>query len=274
MFSGNLRKMKTELRGSQNLASYTLNLNGELVDLNSLVGNKISLEFEGSINCVSCGISIKKTYNSGYCYKCFSRLPECDICIVKPELCHFSNGTCRDSVWGEKNCFMPHYIYIANSSGIKVGITRETQIPIRWIDQGAIQAVPIIKVSNRLQSGLIEKLISSSLNDKTNWRKMLKNEVDIEDLEIARDNVFDQFGYELDDFEQSFGESEMEFLEQETVTEISYPVIKYPTTVKSMSFDKTPLIEGELWGIKGQYLILDTGVINIRKHSGYNIKIK
>jgi hypothetical protein len=50
-------------------------------------------------------------------------------------------------------------------------------------------------------------------------------------------------------------------------------VIKYPTKVVSLNFDKTPVISGVLEGIKGQYLLLDVGVLNIRKFSSYNLTL-
>lgn len=266
MFKGHLRKMDS---GLSNPVEYQLVLGEERVGLNQYLGRKVSLEFIGEINCINCGKDLKKTYAGGYCFNCSQTLARCDLCILKPELCHFHKGTCREPEWGEANCMIPHYVYLSNTSELKVGITRTTQVPTRWIDQGAIAALPILKVSTRLQSGIFEVLISDFVSDKTNWRKMLKGEISSLDLKLERDQLFDQVGEQLDELESEYGEDQIEILEDEEVVNIEYPVLEYPQTVKSLSFDKLPKVEGTLLGIKGQYLIFDIGVINIRKHTGY-----
>lgn len=257
LFTGQILKMKTSLEEGR--AFYTLNLGESSIQMNSLVGGSIRLEFTGEIRCIATGEKIKKTYAQGYSYKAFSTLPQCDICIVKPELCHFEKGTCRDPKWGEKHCFKPHIIYLSLTSGPKVGITRQTQVPTRWIDQGATQAIPLARVKNRLQSGLVEQYLTHYIGDKTNWRKMLQGEEEKIDLEYLRDEM-------LGHLEMS--SLEYEELEDEPIS-ITYPVEEYPQRIKSLSFDKSPLVQGKLLGIKGQYLILDSGVFNIRRHQGY-----
>lgn len=263
MISGNILKMKTKLDGSTPL--YNLPLSDESVFMNDIVGKKISMKFDGIINCIATGEQIKKSFNQGYSYKSFMTLAECDTCIIKPELCHYAKGTCRDPKWGEEHCFIPHYIYLAVSSDLKVGITRHTQVPNRWIDQGASFALPILKVRDRKTSGLIEVEIARAYKDKTNWQKMLKNEIPDIDLHEMKEEVFEEFGDVLDSFDVEEVET--------TVTKIEYPVLEYPKKVKSLGFDKQSLVEGQLLGIKGQYLILDTGVINMRKHQGYRINL-
>lgn len=259
---GNILKMETELK---DVVQYTLPIGKEKLPMNPIIGKKISLKFDGVINCISTGEKVNKTYGQGYSFKAFKTLAQCDMCLVKPETCHYWDGTCREPEWGEKHCMIPHYIYLSVASGLKVGITRETNIPYRWMDQGAIQALPILKVKNRYTSGLIEVELSKSYADKTNWRKMLKGDVEEVDLFSIQEEIFDSFGNLLDDYEA-------EDLDEEIV-EISYPIESVPEKISSLSFDKTPLIEGTLTGIKGQYLILDTGVLNIRKHNGYSIKL-
>jgi hypothetical protein len=266
MFKGHLRKMDS---GLSNPVEYQLVLGEERVGLNQYLGRKVSLEFIGEINCINCGKDLKKTYAGGYCFNCSQTLARCDLCILKPELCHFHKGTCREPEWGEANCMIPHYVYLSNTSELKVGITRTTQVPTRWVDQGAISALPIIKVSTRLQSGIFEVMLSELVSDKTNWRKMLKGETSPIDLKLERDQLFDQVGEQLDELESEYGEDQIEILEDEEVVNIEYPVLEYPQTVKSLSFDKLPKVEGTFLGIKGQYLIFDIGVINIRKHTGY-----
>ncbi|MGR9101083.1 MAG: DUF2797 domain-containing protein, partial [Gammaproteobacteria bacterium] len=218
-----------------------------------------------------CGRKIKKSFNQGYCYPCFTTLAQCDICIVKPEQCHYHKGTCREPEWGESHCMQQHFVYLATSSGVKVGITRHTQIPTRWIDQGAVEALPILKVASRYISGLAEIAIARHVNDKTGWQRMLKNHVDVIDLTAKRDELFEICRDELKEIEDRFGEGGLTRLPDEKPVKIVYPVLKYPDKVKSFNLDKTPLIEGVLLGIKGQYLIFDSGVINIRKYAGYEV---
>lgn len=161
--------------------------------------------------------------------------------------------------------------YLANSSGIKVGITRGTQIPTRWIDQGASEALPIFKVANRLLSGKIEMAIKEHVSDRTDWRKMLKGSPEHVDLAAKRDKLVRLAEKELKKIEKEFGKSEIELLDDKQIN-IEFPIENYPEKVKSLNFDKTPEIEGLLQGIKGQYLIFDIGVLNIRKFGGYLIE--
>jgi hypothetical protein len=201
------------------------------------------------------------------------RLAECDMCIVKPETCHYDAGTCREPEWGLQHCMQPHYVYLANSSGIKVGITRGSQIPTRWIDQGASQALPIFRVASRYQSGLLEVIIKQHVSDRTDWRKMLKGDAEPLDLAAMRDQLAEQCSKPVAELQSRFGAENIDFLPAEPMAEIKYPVEQYPEKVKSLNLDKSPLVEGVLTGIKGQYLILDSGVINIRKYSGYKLEV-
>ena len=264
---GRLLKMQSEF---QSPVKYALPLGDHLLPLNPLIGQVLRMKFEGKILDIYDGKPIKKSYGQGYSYKNFITLARCDSCIVKPELCHFERGTCREPEWGEANCFIPHYIYLANTSGLKVGITRETQIPTRWIDQGAISALPLLKVPNRKASGLIEIEIKKEMNDKTNWRQMLKGDVPDIDLLLEKENLFDSLGEGLGDLLDYLSAQEIEA----NVTMIQYPVQSLPPKINSLGFDKNPLVEGTLLGIKGQYLIFDTGVLNIRKHQGHVIELK
>jgi hypothetical protein len=184
---------------------------------------------------------------------------------MRPETCHYHLGTCREPKWGLSNCFTPHIVYLANSSGVKVGITRKTNTPSRWIDQGAISALPILEVKTRLESGLIEKSLKSFITDKTNWRAMLKNETEPADLVTARASLLGQISSLVDEIDaKTFPDD---------VINIDYPVLKYPTKVVSLSFDKIPVISGVLNGIKGQYLLLESGVLNVRKFSSYHLTL-
>ncbi|MFC1747439.1 DUF2797 domain-containing protein [Pseudomonadota bacterium] len=270
---GNLRKMVTSLESPVKYQLLLCNEQGDHhVDMNAHIGHSIRLNYCGEINCVHCGRKTKKSFGQGHCYPCFRDLPQCDGCIMKPETCHFDAGTCRDPEWGQANCFQDHYVYLANSSGVKVGITRGTQIPTRWMDQGATQALPIFRVNNRLQSGLVEVALKKHVADKTDWRKMLKGIANPVELQEARETLVAQCSEELDEIRARCGDDAISYLPDEALVDIAFPVNEYPEKVKSFNFDKTPQIDGILNGIKGQYLILDTGVINIRKFGGYRVE--
>lgn len=252
---------------------YQLPVDDALLAMNPHIGGGLRLDFQGEINCIACGRKTSKSFAQGYCYPCFTSLAECDMCIVRPETCHFDAGTCRDPEWAQQHCMQAHYVYLANSSGIKVGITRGSQVPTRWIDQGASQALPVFKVASRYQSGLLEVALKQHVSDRTDWRKMLKADAEPQDLASIRDQLVEACSGELAELRQRFGEEQVVYLADEPVVEIQYPVERYPEKVKSFNLDKTPQVEGRLMGIKGQYLILDGGVINIRKYSGYKLAV-
>lgn len=270
MKSLDLHKMNCEL-GSP--IKYRLLSGDDCIEMNDLIGHTIQIHHTGEIHCIACGRRTNKSFSQGYCYPCFRKLPECDSCIVSPEKCHFDQGTCRDEDWGRQHCMQPHIIYLSNTSGVKIGITRQSQIPTRWIDQGAVQALPILRVASRFQSGLLEVAFKQHVADKTNWRRMLKNDTDELDLPVMRDRLMELCASDITQSQQRFGEDSVEFLEQD-VTVLEYPVQRYPDKVASLNLDKTPQIRGTLEGIKGQYLLLDSGVINIRRHGGYQVEIE
>jgi len=273
--TGALRKMRVELDSP---VRYRLPLGQEEVALNPLIGSPLTLTHTGKINCINCGRDTSKSFNQGYCFPCFKTLAECDMCIMRPETCHFHLGTCRDEAWAGNHCMQPHYVYIANSSGLKVGITRGNQLPTRWIDQGARQAVAIFKVRNRFHSGLLEDAIKKHVSDRTDWRKMLKDSAESVDLGTEAKRLIGEARNDIDKLRKSGVETGQEPLDWEEldqdVLEIEYPVNVYPEKVKSFNFDKTPTVGGVLNGIKGQYLIFDGGVINMRKFAGYEINLQ
>ena len=252
-------------------AQYSLRLDDAEIALNPLLGKRLRLEYLGAIHCSHCGRRTNKSFSQGFCYPCFKKLPQCDLCIMSPERCHHEHGTCRDPQWGEAFCMTDHVVYLANSSGIKVGITRGTQLPTRWLDQGAIQGLPILRVATRQQSGLVEDLLRSQVADRTNWRALLKGDAAALDLPAVREQLFDACADGLHRLQERFGLQAIQLLPAAEVLEIRYPVHNYPSKVVSLDLDKTPVVEGVLQGIKGQYLLLDSGVINIRKFSAYQV---
>ncbi|NND45524.1 MAG: DUF2797 domain-containing protein [Xanthomonadales bacterium] len=259
--SGNILKMRTVHEAP---VEYRLPLGDELVDMNPLLGQRISLRFDGQINCIKCARPTKKSFGQGFCYPCFRSAPEASECILRPELCRAHEGEARDMEWAERHCLQQHVVYLAKSSAVKVGITRGAQVPTRWMDQGASEAIMFARTPNRYTAGLLEVALKAHLTDRTNWRRMLKNEVAGDDL-LERKSALVS---EIDDEFMSY------VCEDDTVWTFDYPVTTFPEKVTSVGFDKQPTIEGTLQGIKGQYLLLDDNrVLNLRKHSGYLIEI-
>lgn len=267
---GALSKMQIELAAP---AQYRLQLGEQSIDLNALIGRQLRLEYLGAIHCSHCGRRTRTSYSQGYCYPCMQKLAQCDLCIMSPERCHYHLGTCREPDWGEQFCMTDHVVYLANSSGAKVGITRASQLPTRWLDQGASQALPIMRVATRQQSGLVEDLLRSRVADKTNWRALLKGDAVPLDLPALREQLFEHCAEGISALQQRFGLQAIQPLPAAEVLEIRYPVETYPAKISSFNLDKQPLAEGRLLGIKGQYLMFDSGVINIRKYTAYQLAI-
>ncbi len=261
MAEGNLRKMRTTLNDP---IQYHLSLSEELC-INDFVGKEITLTWSGRINCTNCGKVTKKSFGQGFCYPCFINSPNAAECILRPELCRAHLGEGRDPEWEEKHHNQPHVVYLAASSAVKVGVTRAEQVPTRWIDQGATAAIRLAEVPNRYEAGRIEVSLKEFFTDKTSWQRMLKNEIDESiDLEEEKWSLEDKLPQDITEY----------FSENDEIIELNYPVIEFPEKVKSIGFDKVPMIQGKLMGIKGQYLIFEGGlVLNIRKHTGYYVEI-
>lgn len=267
---GALDKMSARLESP---VQYAFRLGEAEVPVNPLIGKTLRLEYLGEIFCCHCGRKTKKSFSQGYCYPCFTKLAQCDSCIMSPEKCHYEDGSCREPEWGERFCMTDHVVYLANSSGVKVGITRASQVPTRWIDQGARQALPIMRVATRQQSGFVEDLLRSQVADRTNWRALLKGEAEPLDLVAIREQLFDTCAEGILGLQQRFGLQALQPVLDLDPIEISYPVEAYPAKITSFDLEKTPVVEGTLQGIKGQYLIFDTGVINVRKFTAYQLAI-
>ena len=266
---GALSKLAISL-DEQGNAHYQLRLGEQVLSLNPFLGQSITLEFLGQIHCCHCGRLTKKSFSQGYCYPCFKKLAQCDSCIMSPEKCHYAAGTCREPSWGEQFCMTEHVVYLANSTGFKVGITRASQMPTRWLDQGARQAVPMLRVATRQQSGLLEDAIRAHVTDRTNWRALLKGDTPLLDLPAERERLLGLCQDAISELQQRFGLQAIQPVDISPL-EINYPVEAYPSKVVSLDLEKTPQVSGRLLGLKGQYLILDSGVINLRKFTAYQV---
>lgn len=267
---GQLEKMAISAT-TDGAAHYELVLGKTRTGLNALLGQTVQLDYQGAIHCSACGRRTKTSFAQGYCYPCFTSLAQCDSCMMSPEKCHFHLGTCREPDWAEQVCFNEHIVYLANSSGLKVGITRATQMPTRWLDQGAVQALPIARVATRRLSGLLEDLFRREVADKTNWRALLKGDAPLLNLAAERDRLFGQFSGELLALQREHGPAAIQLLEATTGQHFHYPVLQYPAKIVSLNLEKTPQVRGRLLGLKGQYLLLDSGVINLRKYTSYQV---
>jgi hypothetical protein len=260
-YEGVLTKMQTELGDP---IQYYLVFENSFLNLNQLLDKELEITFQG-YQCLNCGKK-KKIFRQGFCYDCFMSSASAGDWIMKPELstAHLAIED-RDLEYEMKVQLQPHIVYLALSSEVKVGVTRKTQVPTRWIDQGAVQAVPIVEVPNRYLAGITEVALKNHFADKTNWQKMLKNEVPSTDLLQERLKTETLLPTEVRDY----------FFNQEAqLYQMNYPVLNYPKKVTSLSLDKTPNFQGKLSGIKGQYLLFQDGtVFNVRTFEGYVVKI-
>ncbi len=259
-FEGQLRKMITE---SGSPIRYYLNLKEDFLDVNQQLGKKIQIIHDHN-ECLGCGLD-KEIYRMGYCKTCFFTVPEANESIIRPELSTAHLGIeQRDLEWEKKFELQPHIVYLAVSSELKVGVTRTSQIPTRWIDQGASYATILAKTDNRYEAGIIEVALKNHVSDKTNYQRMLKNEVPEVDLAQQKE-VFRKY---IPEEESRF------YIADNSIYMMEYPVLQYPEKVKSLNLQKQHEFNGTLVGIKGQYWIFDDGTVwNVRGHEGLYVKI-
>ncbi len=259
-YHGVLQKMQTELTDP---IDYYLVFEDSFLNLNQILGKDLEIQFQG-YQCLNCG-QPKKIFRQGFCYDCFMKSPAVGDWIMKPELstAHLDIED-RDLEYEKRVQLQPHIVYLALSSEVKVGVTRKTQIPTRWIDQGAIEAVPIVEVPNRYLAGITEVALKSHFTDKTSWQKMLKNEVIHADLVKEREKVQDWLPKDILPY----------YTEHAKIYDLHYPVLHYPKKVSSLNLEKVPDYKGTLTGIKGQYLMFEDGtVFNVRTYEGYVVKL-
>lgn len=260
-YQGTIKKLQSQLNDE---VHYSLPIDSTLVELNPLINKKVKFTFLGDIHCIKCNQKIKKTFAQGYCFPCFRDAPETSECILRPELCRAHEGESRDMEWSNKHCLTNQHVYMSFTGNLKIGVTRSTQIPTRWIDQGAIKAIILCTTPNRYLAGLIEVHLKQFYSDRTHWIKMLSGK------------------FEEPDFEQCYLEAKKylndgfsKYVTENKWVDINYPIHSIPNKIKSFSFDKESSYEDILVGIKGQYLLFKNNrVINIRKHTGYSLKIQ
>ncbi|MFB9078815.1 DUF2797 domain-containing protein [Flavobacterium procerum] len=260
-YQGVLAKMQTEFGDP---IQYYLVFEDSFLNVNQLLNKEIEINFTG-YQCLNCGKK-KKIFRQGFCYDCFYSSPAVGDWIMRPELSTAHLGIAdRDLDYESKVQLQPHVVYLAVATEVKVGVTRKTQIPTRWIDQGATQAIALVEVPNRYLAGITEVALKNHYTDKTNWRKMLSYNGESCDLIVEKSKIEDLLPAEV---------KEYFFSEKNDVYEMKYPVLNYPAKVASLNLEKTPSFQGKLVGIKGQYLIFENGtVFNVRGSEGYVVTI-
>lgn len=248
-----------------NQVIYNLTIDEDHIPLNEWIDKVVEIDFTGNLICIDCLKKVKKFYSPGLCFICTSTSAMNSECIIRPELCQAHMGVGRDVEWELKYHNQPHIVYLANSGGLKVGVTRADQIPTRWIDQGADETIILAKTPYRQLAGKIEVSLKKYLSDKTNWRVMLKNQ------KIEGINLLKEKNHYAGLLEEKF----INYIcQDDTIYTLEFPTKKITETISSIKLEKTGKIKGILTGIKGQYLIFDNkNVLNIRSHAGFEVKI-
>lgn len=250
----------------EKVIQYFFALGKEKINMNALIGTEIHMEYLGHIHCIRCGRETRKSFAQGYCYPCLTTAPETEECVLRPELCRAHEGVARDMEYAKENCLSDQVVYLSLTSGMKVGVTRSSQVPTRWIDQGAIRAIELARTPNRYLAGMMEVALKEHIADKTNWRKMLSDSDPGEaDLVKEKHRLSALLPEDLASY----------ITGEDKLVELVYPVVKYPEKILSLNFDSNPVVSGILNGIKGQYLLFDQNrVINMRKFGGYQIRLQ
>ena len=260
-YFGQISKMVSSLA---NPIKYKLPIGVETLNLNEQIGLKIKISYEGKITCIACNKKINKTYMQGYCYPCFILLPQTEECVFKPHLCRAHKGKARDMNWAKKNCLTTTYVYLSLTSNLKVGVTRASHIPSRWIDQGAHYAIKFAETPNRFLAGMIELELSTHISDRTKWRQMIQGTYDMIDLVYKKNELSSIISHKYKQY----------IINDNDLVQLQYPMVNIPNKIISINLDKNPEVSGILTGIKGQYIIIDNErVLNIRKYTGYFINI-
>lgn len=264
--AGTLQKLRWSFdpaRGALQEPQPTLLVGEQEVAMAPLIGQTLRLHHDGVIRCSHCDRVSKRSFGQGYCYPCFKKLARCDLCIMSPTRCHFAAGTCREPGWAQDFCFAPHSVYLANSNGLKVGITGAEREPTRWADQGAVAALVLLHCDTRQLSGTMEAQLAATISDRTPWRKLVSTDAEPIDLDAARSVALAQLG-ELPDGVRAAVAAPLK---------IRYPIARYGPT-KTLALEKSPLFESELIGIKGQYLLFADGIFNVRRHTAFHIELQ
>lgn len=245
---------------------YSWRLQTGTIDMNAQIGKGLQIRFEQEITCTHCGKPSAKSYGRGYCYRCFTTLARCDLCIVSPSRCHYANGTCREPEWGEQFCFTPHLVYLARSSGLKVGLTRAGNENFRWTEQGARAGLVIARTESRKAAGELELLLAKSVPDKTDWRKLVTGQSDSVDLTAECARVRTRVGRAIEDIEGVHWV-------HETPQTLEFPVQRYLNRARRIRLIDDRVVTGKVLGIIGQFIMFDHGAFNVAEHTGMRVTV-
>lgn len=251
---------------------YTLMLDDTAIPMKHLLGQHLRLHFDGRISCRHCATLSRKSYGGGYCYPCFKTLARCDLCVMSPDRCHYAAGTCREPTWGDAFCMQPHVVYVANSAGAKVGITKPSNLPGRWLDQGATQALVILHTRSRHQAGCVEAALARYVSDRTNWRTLVSRDAAEIDLRALAASLRNDAAAELRALEVRFPNA-LTWVDDQLPLIFQYPVTAYTSPARGLALLPGAAVGGVLLGIKGQYLLFDSGVFNVRRHTSYHVEL-
>ncbi len=236
--------------------------------LNDRLGQAVTLELHAPYHCIHCGKTARKLFGGGHCYDCFSALARCDLCVMSPERCHFAAGTCREPEWGEAFCMQPHVVYLSNTSGPKIGITRADRVLRRWLDQGATQALVIGQVATRHAAGLVEAHFKRTMNDRTDWRRLVSGRgVEADLVALAQQLYQDKTAPAM-----QWGHSVGEYISG--LVNIEYPLLGYSPPQQVPLTLEQPTYTDNLVGIIGQYLLFSRGALNLGAYRGMQLSIE
>jgi hypothetical protein len=257
--------------------TYSIDLQKEAVTLSDYLGAGATFTYVGEPHCIACAKLVKKLYSGGHCFDCAQSLARCDLCVVSPDRCHFHLGTCREPQWGEDFCMQPHVVYLANTSGPKIGITRANRMPRRWLDQGASQAIAVVQAPTRRAAGVVEAHFKRKLNDRTDWRRLVSRPaLPVDLMELAR-----QLKAALPTFDALHNEvlpedecGELAWRIDDEAVQIEYPVLAYSPSKRLTLSEDQPQVRDNLQGIVGQYLLFSQGVINLGDYRGVALELE
>lgn len=274
-FEGVLAALQPEQHAGGDV-HYTLSVGGMRLPLATLIGRQLAVTSLGGILCANCGAASATSHGGGYCRSCFLTLPACDHCFRSPERCHHHLGTCRDPAWGTRVCMADHVVYLAETSGVKIGITRPGRVAQRWSEQGALQARPWLLVRTRRIAGFVEAIVRGSISDRTNWRRMLRFRQTTADLEQLARGLIQQHGVALENLRTEFGVDAWHAIDDATTWHARYPMPETgaPSLSALQLADAGAVVQGRVLGAKARYLILDSGVLNTASHAGRLVRLQ
>lgn len=251
---------------------YTLEVGDDALPLDARLGEPLSFETDGSAVCAACERATDKRFGGGYCYRCFTTLARCDLCVVSPDRCHYEQGTCREPAWGLAHCMRGHVVYLANTGGAKVGITHPGNVPGRFIEQGAALALVVLSTRTRAQAGHVEKALGRYVREQGDWRALVAGSVMDVDLDAELVRLRRLADPAIAALAERFPGA-IEWLDSPQRHAFRYPVLRYDSPTRQLRIEPGRAVGGVLLGIRGGYLLFDRGVLNVRAHASLRVTV-